>query len=116
MRRPRLTPARYRSPMNPLTALQVRRDGDVATLALDRPTVHNAFDDVLIADLTQTLQALDADPDVRAVVLTGAGSTFSAGADLGWMRRMASAGEGENRDDALRLATLMRTLNFLSKP
>lgn len=102
--------------MNPLSALQVRRDGGVATLALDRPAVHNAFDDALIAELTQTLQSLDADPEVRAVVLTGSGATFSAGADLGWMRRMAAAGEAENRDDALRLAALMRTLNFLSKP
>lgn len=102
--------------MNAPTALQLRREGVVATITLDRPTLHNAFDDVLIAELTLALQSLDADPAVRAVVLTGAGATFSAGADLGWMRRMAAAGEVENRDDALRLATLMRTLNFLSKP
>ncbi|TNJ34851.1 enoyl-CoA hydratase-related protein [Arenimonas terrae] len=85
-------------------------------LALSRPKTHNAFDDVLIAELTAALEQLDADPSVRAVVLTGEGSTFSAGADLGWMRRMAQASEAENREDSLKLAKLMRTLNFLSKP
>jgi methylglutaconyl-CoA hydratase len=88
----------------------------IATVTLDRPAVHNAFDDALIAELTATLASLDARDDVRAVVLTGAGSTFSAGADLNWMRRMATASEADNRADSERLATLMRTLNFLSKP
>jgi len=97
-------------------AIRLDRDGGTARLALARPQVHNAFDDALIAELTEALLALDADPGVRAVVLTGDGSTFSAGADLGWMRRMAAASERENREDSLRLATLMRTLNFLSKP
>lgn len=97
-------------------AIRLERQAGLARLALARPQVHNAFDDVLIAELTATLEQLDADPGVRAVVLTGEGSTFSAGADLGWMRRMAIASEQENLDDALRLARLMRTLNFLSKP
>lgn len=97
-------------------SVKITRDGGVARVVLDRPQVHNAFDDRLIAELTAALEALDADPAVRAVVLTGAGSTFSAGADLNWMRSMAQASEADNRDDALRLARLMRTLNFLSKP
>ena len=96
--------------------LEITRKRAVVTLTLARPQVHNAFDDVLIAQLTAALLEADADPDVRAVVLTGAGSTFSAGADLGWMRRKAVAGAEENRTDALRLAALMRTLNFLTKP
>ncbi len=98
------------------SAIRLDRDGAVARLTLDRASVHNAFDDALIADLTAALESVDAHPDVRAVVLTGEGSTFSAGADLGWMRRMAQASEEENRADSLRLARLMRTLNFLSKP
>jgi methylglutaconyl-CoA hydratase len=98
----------------PATTLTI---GDrIATLTLDRPGLHNAFDDALIAELSDTLLALDRRDDVRAVVLTGAGSTFSAGADLNWMRRMAAASEADNRADSERLATLMRTLNFLSKP
>jgi methylglutaconyl-CoA hydratase len=97
-------------------SLRIEQQGSVARVALHRPEVHNAFDDGLIAQLTEALIALDDDPAVRAVVLTGDGSTFSAGADLNWMRRMASASEQENQADSLRLATLMRTLNFLSKP
>ena len=96
--------------------IRIERQGPVARVTLARPAVHNAFDDTLIAELTAALEALDADPGVRAVVVTGDGSTFSAGADLGWMRRMAQASEDENREDSLRLARLMRTLNFLSKP
>lgn len=99
-----------------MTAIRLEREAGLARLVLARPQVHNAFDDVLIGELTQALEQLDADPSVRAVVLTGDGSTFSAGADLGWMRRMAQASEQENRDDSLALARLMRTLNFLSKP
>jgi len=90
--------------------------GDVAELTLDRPDVHNAFDEALIAELTETLQRLDTDSSIRAVVLTGRGSTFSAGADLNWMRNMIGASSEANREDSLRLARLMRTLNFLSKP
>ena len=97
-------------------SVQIDRVGGVARVSLNRPGVHNAFDDGLIADLTTALEALDADPAVRAVVLTGVGSTFSAGADLNWMRGMARASEADNREDSLRLARLMRTLNFLGKP
>src|SRR5690625_3111271 len=88
----------------------------VATLTLNRPKVHNAFDDGLIASLTEKFKTLDADDSVRMVVLTGAGSTFSAGADLNWMRGIAKASEEDNQADALRLAAMLRTLNFLSKP
>lgn len=97
-------------------AVTLERHGPVARLRLARPQVHNAFDDALIAELTETLEAIDADDGVRAVVLTGEGATFSAGADLNWMRGMAAASEADNLADSLRLATLMRTLNFLSKP
>jgi methylglutaconyl-CoA hydratase len=92
------------------------RRGVVACLTLNRPQIHNAFDDALIAALTDALAQADADPAVRVVVLSGNGSCFSAGADLNWMRGMASASEQENREDSLRLARLMRNLQFLSKP
>src|SRR5205823_8456174 len=95
----------------PLQSLQLECSDGIARIALARPDVHNAFDDTLIAELTSTLESLDRDPDVRIVVLTGRGSSFSAGADLSWMRRMAQAGADENRTDALRLAKLMRTLD-----
>src|SRR5690242_14786848 len=67
----------------------LEREGSRATLTLNRPQVHNAFDDALIADLTAALESLATDSAVRAVVVTGAGATFSAGADLNWMRGMA---------------------------
>lgn len=92
------------------------RSGAVATLWLNRPDVHNAFDEALITDLTGQLQALDADQSVRVVVLAGRGKSFCAGADLGWMRRMAGFSEAENLEDAGRLAELLRTLACLCKP
>jgi len=97
-------------------SLQISRNGHVARIALARPDLHNAFDDLLIADLTAALAAIGADRDVRAVVLTGNGASFSAGADIQWMRRMAQASEADNQADSERLATLMRTLNFLPQP
>ncbi len=88
----------------------------VATLRLNRPEVHNAFDDHLVAELTHTLRDLDHDPSVRAVVLAAEGKSFSAGADLNWMKRIAHYSEAENIRDAVALASLMRTLNGLTKP
>ncbi|MBB6599631.1 enoyl-CoA hydratase-related protein [Luteimonas sp. MC1825] len=96
--------------------LTLTRHGAVARLCLDRPTLHNAFDAALIAELTAALDALAGDASVRVVVLEGRGASFSAGADLNWMRAMASADEGANRDDALALARLMRSLDRLPRP
>jgi methylglutaconyl-CoA hydratase len=93
-----------------------RRARGVVWLTLDRPEIHNAFDDRLIAELTKELENLGADAGVRIVVLTGAGRSFSAGADLNWMRGTASYGEAENLADARALARLMQTLHELPKP
>ena len=90
--------------------------GGVLHLRMDRPALHNAFDAALIAELTAALAEAGGDASLRAVVLSGAGASFSAGADLNWMRGMAAAGEAENREDALALARLMRTLDELPKP
>ncbi|KRA20341.1 MULTISPECIES: enoyl-CoA hydratase-related protein [unclassified Lysobacter] len=98
---------------HPLLSL---REGPVARLRLNRPALHNAFDAVLIAALTGALEAVGHDDSVRVVVLEGDGASFSAGADLNWMRGMATASEAANRDDALALARLMRTLDELPKP
>jgi methylglutaconyl-CoA hydratase len=88
----------------------------VVWLTLDRPEIHNAFDDRLIAALAKELEQIGRAADVRVLVLTGAGRSFSAGADLNWMRRTASYGEAENLADARALAGLMQTLNELPKP
>ena len=96
--------------------LLIQRDGPVARLRLNRPDLHNAFDAQLIGELTAALQAVGHDDAVRVVVLEAEGASFSAGADLHWMRGMASASELVNRDDALALARLMRTLDELPRP
>lgn len=97
-------------------SIRISEHNGVREIRLDRASVHNAFDDRLIAEMTRALELAAADASVRALVLSGSGSTFSAGADLNWMRAMAGASEAGNREDSLRLARLMRTLNFLPKP
>ena len=91
-------------------------DGPIAVVTLNRPDKHNAFDDSLIADLTKTFKAIDTNAAVRVAVLSAAGKSFSAGADLNWMKRMATFSEEENFRDASALAGLMSTLHGLSKP
>ncbi|HYE01451.1 MAG TPA: enoyl-CoA hydratase/isomerase family protein [Alphaproteobacteria bacterium] len=88
----------------------------VATVTLNRPDVHNAFNEAVIAALTAAFAELGADPSVRAVLLRGNGPSFSAGADLTWMKRMAGYTREQNREDAMGLATMLKTLNFLPKP
>jgi methylglutaconyl-CoA hydratase len=88
----------------------------VARVILNRPDVHNAMNEDLIGDLTQVLMEFDADPAVRAVILTGAGKSFCAGGDLGWMRRTADYSFDENLDDAMTLGDLLRVLNEMRKP
>lgn len=89
--------------------------GSTARLTLNRPKNHNAFDSGLISDLSKALIEVN-HSSARCLVLTGAGSTFSAGADLNWMRDMANASEQENFTDALALAECLRSLNDLSIP
>jgi methylglutaconyl-CoA hydratase len=96
--------------------LLLNREGPAAHLRLNRPDLHNAFDADLISRLTARLGELGNDAGVRVVVLEGEGASFSAGADLNWMRGMAAASEAENREDALALARLMRALDELPKP
>ena len=88
----------------------------VAIVVLNRPEVHNAFNETLIAELTTALRALDDDSTVRAVVLAGAGESFCAGADLNWMKKMAGFSPAQNLADAQTLAAMLSTLDTLSKP
>ncbi len=97
--------------------LQMEIDGrGCALLRLNNPEQHNAFDDRLIAELTASLNQLAENPKVRVITLAAAGKSFSAGADLNWMRRVADYTLEENVHDALGLAELLRTLNELPKP
>jgi len=88
----------------------------VATVTLNRAEKHNAFDDAVIAELNAIFIDLDGNTQVRVVILAAQGKSFSAGADLNWMKRMASYNEQENFADAKGLATMLATLNELSKP
>lgn len=98
------------------TALDIELNGPVATLWMNRPDLHNAFDETLITELTAACMALDDDNDVRVVVLAGRGKSFSAGADLNWMKRAANNGLDDNLNDARALAHMLRTLAEMKKP
>lgn len=91
-------------------------DAGTAWVTLNRPDVHNAFDDALIAELGAAFERLGGDRAVRAVALGARGKSFSAGGDLNWMRRMAGYSPDENRRDAEGLAAMLRTLAHCPKP
>ncbi len=92
------------------TTLDVQRSGPVARVFLNRPEVRNAFNDGVIAELTQTFAALGADATLRCIVLGGHGKAFCAGADLNWMRAMAGYSWEQNRSDAQALADMLWTI------
>ena len=96
--------------------LEVAELNGVAIVWLNRPEVRNAFNEIVIAELTAAFRALDKNPAVRAVVLAGRGPAFCAGADLNWMKRMAGFSFEENRRDAMGLAGMLHALHTLSKP
>ncbi|MRX27022.1 enoyl-CoA hydratase/isomerase family protein [Kangiella sp. HZ709] len=88
----------------------------VGYITLTRGEIHNAFDDQLIADLTSAFAAMQNNDDVEIVVLNAEGKSFSAGADLNWMRRMADYSWQENFQDSQALAKLMNTIYSMTKP
>jgi methylglutaconyl-CoA hydratase len=96
--------------------LAIERQGPLGLITLNRAERHNAFDDVLIGELTEAFRSMEAEDGIRVVVLSGAGKSFSAGADLTWMKRMAGFSLDENRRDAMGLAALMRTIAHFRKP
>lgn len=91
-------------------------EGGIARVTLNRPAVHNALDDKLIADLLAALERLAADRTVRLVMLTGEGASFCAGGDLAWMRRTADYTYEQNLADAMMLARLLNRLNTMPQP
>jgi len=102
--------------------LRLEADGPVARITLARPDVRNAFDEILIAELAEALHGIarsfGTDPDraSRALVLTGEGTAFCAGADMNWMRRSAGFSREENEADAGRFASMLRALDELPIP
>ncbi len=88
----------------------------VVTLTLDRPQLHNAFDDALITELIKVLALYKENPQSRLLVLRANGKSFSAGADLNWMQRVAQYTQAENKADAENLAELMSSLYYFPHP
>jgi methylglutaconyl-CoA hydratase len=96
--------------------LTIAIDARVATVTLNRPDVRNAFNETSIAELARAFEQLGADDSVRAIVLAANGPAFCAGADLNWMKAMAAYSHAENNADAMRLATMLRTIYQCPKP
>ncbi len=91
-------------------------EDQIATITMNRPEVHNAFNEQVIHQMTEAFEAAAADPVVRAVILRGNGPSFSAGGDLNWMRRVADYSFQQNVTDAMGLGTLLKIINTLPKP
>lgn len=99
-----------------MSNLNIKVEAQRATLTLTRPELRNAFNDEVIAELTQAFTELGAREDVRAIVLAAEGPAFCAGADLNWMRRMADYDRAQNLADAARLAEMLRVIHHCPKP
>ena len=96
--------------------LEIEQHGGIATLWMNRPDKHNAFNAQVIADLTAACAQLDADSAVRVMVLAGRGKSFSAGADLNWMKAAGEASVEDNLADARKLAGMLRALAEMNTP
>ena len=97
-------------------AIRIATQGHAATVVLNRPEVRNAFNDEVIAELSQAFVQLGEASEVRAIVLMAEGPAFCAGADLNWMRRMADYTRDENIEDAGKLAFMLRAIYECPKP
>ena len=96
--------------------LEIAARQGVSVIWMNRPEVRNAFNETMIAELTQAFRAADADQNVRAVVLAGRGPAFCAGADLNWMKKMSGYSLEENHADAMGLAAMLNTIYMTKKP
>jgi methylglutaconyl-CoA hydratase len=102
--------------MSSFTTLRIEADGPIARVILSRPDVRNAFNAQMIAELTTCFAELGRSDELRAIVLSGDGKVFCAGADVNWMRASAEASEGENQEDARRMAAMFRTIDECPAP
>lgn len=92
-----------------------KRANGLGMITLNRVEMHNAFDDKVITELTNAIINLESDDNIRIIVLAANGKSFSAGADLNWMKRMAGYSWEQNYQDSLQLASLMQTLHECRK-
>nr|WP_151982286.1 enoyl-CoA hydratase/isomerase family protein [Acinetobacter guerrae] len=96
--------------------LQLEQQAQVAYVWLNRPELHNAFNTLVIEELHACFNSLNTRNDIRVVVLAGRGKSFSAGADLNWMKQAGQASASENEADALKLAQMLHALATLQQP
>jgi methylglutaconyl-CoA hydratase len=102
--------------MTEQTVLIQTGERGIATVTLNNPEKHNAFDDKIIEELTAAFEQISNNKDVRVMILAATGKNFCAGGDLGWMKRMASYSYDENLKDSKALAKMFKNLNFLTVP
>ena len=99
------------------STLKIERDArGVAMIVLNRPEVHNAFDEVMIREVIESFRVLGADDTVRVIVIAAEGKSFCAGADLNWMKRASDDDEDQNREDAGELALMLNAIYACPKP
>lgn len=96
--------------------LDLEIKNNIAYVNLNRPELHNAFNEELILKLTDTFLKLELDTNVRLIILSGFGKSFCAGADLSWMKKMKDYGLDENISDSKKLSLMFKTINTISKP
>jgi len=96
--------------------LSITKINDVVTVALNRPDVHNAMNDVLMNELTRCFTQLKSDHSISAIILTGIGKSFCAGADLTWMKNMVGYSQQENKKDSRLLLDMYETIHACPKP
>lgn len=97
-----------------MKTIEITSEAGITTVALNRPEVRNAFNDTMVCELREAFEGLD--KTTRAVVLTGAGGAFCAGADLNWMKKSVAYSEAENAAEAREMAGLFRIVNECSIP
>ncbi|MHA1213711.1 MAG: enoyl-CoA hydratase/isomerase family protein [Candidatus Hodarchaeales archaeon] len=102
--------------MEKYETIKIETKDHVGTVTLNRPDIHNAFNPLMIEELTSVFKFLNNDDDIRMIVLTGAGKSFSAGADLNYMKKSKDFTYEENKDDAFKLEQMFFTIYKTSKP
>ena len=113
---PRLAPRGHLESMSSYQTLFIQQTDSVTQVTLNRPEIHNAFNEMMIAELTQVFRALSVDPQTRIIILTGSGESFCAGADLNWMQRMVNYSQKENLEDSEKLHLMLYAVYSCSKP
>lgn len=99
-----------------METIKLEVKNNVAFVTLNRPEVHNAFNALMIKEMTEVFRGFKNKSDLRLVVLKGEGASFSAGADLTWMKSMKEASLEENIQDSLKMATMFEEMNQLPIP